>query len=51
MSETQTQIQVTLTVEQVKILKDFLYNEGWRGDRSGALSDIYKRLFWAELKS
>ena len=39
-------VTVQLTAQQVQVLKDLIYNEGWRGD----LSDIYKRLFWADLQ-
>jgi hypothetical protein len=52
-NQTDTQdrvVNVQLTAEQVKTLKDFIFNEGWRGDKSGTLSDIYRRLFWAELR-
>lgn len=44
-------VTVQLTAQQVQVLKGFIYNEGWRGDRTSALSDIYKRLFWAELQN
>ena len=40
-------VTVQLTAQQVQVLKDFIYNEGWRGD----LSDIYRRLFLAELQN
>ena len=40
-------VTVQLTAQQVRVLKDLIYNEGWRGD----LSDIYRRLFLAELQN